>query len=115
MGDQGEVTAKGTNDGTVVSQSFSKSADLAAGTYTLSCGGATASARCMVMVTGGGKTSYYSAPRTFTVGEGATFNAYIEVAKGATVDATLWPMLTPGDTAKPYSPYVRGVGSIVTS
>lgn len=112
----GEVRLVGTAEDGYNAQFATANQPATAGTYTLSCaGGKQSAAECAVVVTdASGKVTYNvvsDGTKTFEVADGSKWYCMAQTLAGNKVDATLWPMLTPGDSAKPYSPYVRGGGA----
>lgn len=106
----GAVRVAGTQDGTgPVSSVYAAASALEAGTYTLSCSGLAGGVSPKLKLdVDGAATRYVGATaegRAFDAAEGTTCTCYVEVAKGAVVDATLRPMLEVGSTAHPYVPY----------
>lgn len=103
----GSVSVAGTNaTGSPVNHQVAISLPLKAGTYTVSGCGTTATG-CYSVVThrSNGAVVFAYGDKQLVIDTDQTVVCYIQVAAGATVDVTLWPMIEVGSVATAFEAY----------
>lgn len=107
----GVVTAKGTATVDSTTLGFAYFMPVKVGTYYVS--GSNGNLKVHVQITSAKGTYYYRNDNTFTLnGTERACKVYCQVVAGATVNASVYPMVNVGNTAKAWQPYTETVAKL---